>query len=52
MYGDYSLDEISGIATKDDAIAMSGYFTANLTIMLVNGEINPSTAAAEDLEGG
>jgi len=37
VYGGYGLDEISGLAAKDNAIAVSGHFTGNLTAVLIDG---------------
>jgi len=37
VYGGYGMDELSGLAAKGDAIAISGHFTGNLTADLVDG---------------
>ena len=37
VYGGYGMDKTSVLATKGDAIAVSGHFTGNLTAVLVDG---------------
>lgn len=37
VYSGFGLDETSGLAAKDDAIAISGHFTGNLTAVLADG---------------
>jgi len=36
VYGGFGMDELSGLAAKDDAIAVSGHFTGNLTAVMTD----------------